>query len=319
MFSIVIPLYNKSHTILRTLKSVLNQTFQEFEVIIINDGSTDDGVDIINDFTSDARIKIFSQLNQGVSVARNNGVLYASYDYIAFLDGDDEWLPQYLSKMKQAIDDFPLAGMFCCAGYVKDLTSESLRIANKYKGKIAQIDYFENPHVYTHISATVIKKQTFEKTQGFPVGMKKNEDFALLFLVAIADPVVYCGEPLSIYWGGVPGQTTQNQGTNNFLQDIVNRFNICRESFKNSHQKSKLFIIFQKYEIRHYILTFIKNEDYLSIEFLIKQLSPVVLSDFSKLEVFLWKAKKIKLLTYSLIYSTKLIWRLNGYPVVHRG
>lgn len=319
MFSIVIPLYNKSHTILKTLKSVFNQTFQEFEVIIINDGSTDDGIDVINDFTSDARIRIFSQLNQGVSVARNNGVLYASYDYIAFLDGDDEWLPPYLSKMKQAIDGFPLAGMVCCAGYVKDLTSESLRIANKYKGKIAQIDYFENPHVYTHISATVIKKQTFEKTQGFPVGMKKNEDFTLLFSVAIQDPVVYCGEPLSIYWGGVPGQTTQSQGPNRFSQDVVNRFNICRKNFKNSHQQAKLFLIFQKYEIRHLVLAFIRDKDYCSINLFVKHLDVDVLSDFSKVEVFFWGNKKFKLFTYGFICFTKLIWRLNRYPIVGRG
>lgn len=319
MFSIVIPLYNKAHTIIRTLNSVFNQTFKDFEIIIINDGSTDDGVDVVKKFTKDSRIKIINQSNQGVSAARNNGVSHAKYEYIAFLDGDDEWFPQYLSKINAAVESFPAAGMICCAGYMKDMNGEALRIANKYKGKTLAIEYFENPHVFSHISATVIKKQTFNKTQGFPVGMRKNEDFTLMFSVAVQDTVVYCGEPLSIYWGGVPGQTTQALGPNCFSQDVVNRFNICRENFKNSRQNNKLFLVFQRYEIRHLILAFIRDKDHQSIQLFIKNLSTDVLSDFSKLEIFLWGVKNLRFLTHGLIITTKIFWRLGGYPVVGRG
>lgn len=116
MISVVIPLYNKEHTITRTLGTVLNQTYKDFEVVIINDGSTDNGVSVIQNFSTDSRIKIINQSNQGVSVARNEGVRNATYEYVAFLDGDDEWLPNYLSKMYEAIQKFPNAGLFCCAG-----------------------------------------------------------------------------------------------------------------------------------------------------------------------------------------------------------
>jgi glycosyltransferase involved in cell wall biosynthesis len=115
MFSVVILLYNKAHIIVRTLASVLNQTYTEFEIIIVNDGSTDNSLTVINQFTlNDPRIRIIEQSNQGVSVARNNGVASARYNYIAFLDGDDEWLPGYLAKMKEAIELFPAADMYGC-------------------------------------------------------------------------------------------------------------------------------------------------------------------------------------------------------------
>ena len=138
MFTVVIPIYNKAHTIERTLKSVINQTFTHFEIIIIDDGSTDSSLEKINKFTHDTRIKIIIQENQGVSVARNVGVEKAKYEYIAFLDGDDKWELNYLQTIHKAIKLYPNCGMFCCAGYFKnDLTKKtSLRLVEKYKEKI---------------------------------------------------------------------------------------------------------------------------------------------------------------------------------------
>jgi glycosyltransferase involved in cell wall biosynthesis len=86
MFSIVIPLYNKAKNIEKTLTSLLNQSFTEFEIVIVNDGSTDDGVDVINRFTNDKRINIIHQENKGASAARNKGVSAAKYNYVAFID-----------------------------------------------------------------------------------------------------------------------------------------------------------------------------------------------------------------------------------------
>lgn len=88
MISIVIPLYNKAHTIVHTLNAVFKQEYQDFEVIIVDDGSTDNGVGIIQQHFHDNRIRIFHQENQGVSVARNRGVEEARCEYVALLDGD---------------------------------------------------------------------------------------------------------------------------------------------------------------------------------------------------------------------------------------
>src|SRR5699024_6424946 len=99
MFSIVIPLYNKELSITNTLQSVLNQTFTDFEVVIVNDGSTDNSVEKVEAF-NDPRIRLIHQANAGVSAARNKGIEEANYDWISFLDADDLWMENHLSILK---------------------------------------------------------------------------------------------------------------------------------------------------------------------------------------------------------------------------
>src|SRR5664279_5030268 len=93
--SIVVPLYNKAGYIRRALDSIANQTFDDFEVIIVDDGSTDGG-ERIAALYPDARFRVISQQNQGPGAARNAGIAEAQVELIAFLDPDDEWLPHNL-------------------------------------------------------------------------------------------------------------------------------------------------------------------------------------------------------------------------------
>lgn len=104
MFSVIIPLFNKAPYIQRAVESVLKQTFQDFEIIVINDGSTDGG-ELLEGYKDD-RIKVISQENQGVSIARNTGIKHASYFYIAFLDADDYWHKNYLKISSDTILKF---------------------------------------------------------------------------------------------------------------------------------------------------------------------------------------------------------------------
>ena len=100
-YSVVIPLYNKEHYIEKTISSVLNQTFQDFEIIVIDDGSKDKSLSKARKLEKRSeKIRVIEQENQGVSVARNTGVEYAKGDYIAFLDADDEWRDNYLETME---------------------------------------------------------------------------------------------------------------------------------------------------------------------------------------------------------------------------
>lgn len=115
VFSIILPVFNAATTIQDTLESIFNQTFKRFELIIINDGSTDDSLNKINDFikvkhVKNSQIKIFNQNNQGVANARNNGINKANANYIAFIDADDLWHPKklyeaykYINKLKPDI------------------------------------------------------------------------------------------------------------------------------------------------------------------------------------------------------------------------
>ena len=313
MISVVIPLYNKAHTIERTLSSVLAQTYQDFEVVFVNDGSTDNGVAVIENFTNDSRVKIINQENQGVSVARNEGVLHAKYEYIAFLDGDDEWLPDYLLKMYEAILKFPNAGMFCGAGTVTSGDKVYLRLAKKYESLLTEIDFFENPHVFVHTSATVVAKSAFNKTQGFPVGMRRNQDYALFFPLALQSQTVYCGFPLSIYVGDVEGQATSTPFID-IREHVIRRFNIVHETWCFLKKRNATYLIFTKYELRHSFLGFLKKQDYENTLFFKNNLSTALSNEFSSWEWSLYTNPVLNKMAIAYIYLTKIRWRSRGYP-----
>jgi len=98
MISVIIPLYNKEAYISETLHSVLSQTYDKFEVIVVDDGSTDNSLQVVRNFT-DSRLRIVEKKNEGVSVARNEGIDQASFPWIAFLDADDWWAPTFLKEV----------------------------------------------------------------------------------------------------------------------------------------------------------------------------------------------------------------------------
>jgi len=322
MFSVIIPLYNKVHTINRTLLSVLNQNYKDFEVLIIDDGSTDNGVSVIEKYTKDSRIRIIRQENQGVSVARNVGIQEAKSDFIAFLDGDDEWLPEYLQKVTEAIQKFPEAGLFISARFDQDV-SKSIKhemVATKYKNEISEIDYFENPHVFSHISATVIKRsilhENFKTWGSFFPGHKYNEDFAFLFRVALHVKCIYIGIPLIIYYGGVEGQATSTLADTTKQKDSILFHNLVIAEWLNNPERSKTFPVFMQYEIRHILLGFIRENKQQEIAEFCNSLDKNYASFFPDFE---WKqycsGSTGKWMQY-YIYLTKIRWRMRGYPRV---
>lgn len=113
-FSVVVPLYNKENCIRMTLESVKKQSFKDYEVIVVDDGSTDRSLEEARKIKSE-NITIIHQQNQGVSVARNTGILHAQGQYIAFLDADDEWEPDYLKTIDHLIEKYPESDMYVTA------------------------------------------------------------------------------------------------------------------------------------------------------------------------------------------------------------
>lgn len=112
--SVVVPLYQKAATVERTIRSILTQRFEDFELIVVDDGSTDDGPRIVSAL-ADARIRVLSQPNAGPGAARNRGMAEARGAYVAFLDADDSWRPDYLVRMVDALDASPDAIAAACA------------------------------------------------------------------------------------------------------------------------------------------------------------------------------------------------------------
>jgi len=184
MISVIIPLYNKENYIKRAINSVLNQTYQNFEIIIVNDGSTDRSLEKVKEI-KDSRIKIINQKNQGVSAARNRGIKEAKFNYIAFLDADDEWERDYLKTIVYLIKKYPECKVFATNYKMVDSKGNIKypRINGLSKdfeeGIIDCEKYFEiasksDPILWT--SAICVEKKAINEIGGFPLGVRGGED-----------------------------------------------------------------------------------------------------------------------------------------------
>ena len=123
LVSVVIPLYNKERVLLKTLESVRKQIFTNYEVVIVNDGSTDRSLEIIQNYLNNSdqsKIRLISQVNGGVSAARNRGIEESRGKYIAFLDADDEWLPDFLSSIYFLLKKYPECDVFGTQYFYKE-------------------------------------------------------------------------------------------------------------------------------------------------------------------------------------------------------
>lgn len=203
--SVIIPLYNKGAYIKRTLDSVLAQSFQDFEVIIVDDGSTDNGVKIVEEF-DDPRIRLVRQDNQGVSAARNRGVNEAITELITFLDADDEWTPIHLGTICTLREKFPEAGLYSTVLMMsmpdgKMKMNDYQRIPGPpWEGLIP--NYFESS-VYgatpISTSAVGVPKKIFFEAGGFPRGYSFGEDHDLWGKIALKYPVAFSWKVGAIY------------------------------------------------------------------------------------------------------------------------
>ena len=206
-FSVIIPLYNKAPYVRKALETVCAQTYREYEIIVINDGSTDNSAIIAEEYLNGVEgisYKILFQQNAGVSVARNNGVAQASGEYIAFLDADDWWEPTYLEKMAQLIEDYPDAGLYACnyVYYKPGKTHVALNIPTGYINYPKS--YYESGAMPVTSITAIMPRTVFDEMGGFPLGIKLGEDFLLWAKTAMHYPVAFCEEPLAYYNNDVP-------------------------------------------------------------------------------------------------------------------
>lgn len=241
MFSIIIPLYNKEKFIQNTLEKVLEQSFQDFEVIIINDGSTDGGERVVRGI-QDERIKYFWQENQGVSSARNKGISLAKYEYICFLDADDEWKENHLISLLETIQKFPNAGMYCSRYVTKINEKKSIHtylkdITNDYEGYVE--DFFHSSLVgrVALTSALCIHKKVFNEIGGFDSNISSGEDLDYWIRIALRFPIVITNKETMVYNFQVSESLSKTKITAKKLPD----FNKFRE-YENKNQSLKAFL-----------------------------------------------------------------------------
>lgn len=201
-FSVIIPVYNKESYIQQTIESVLSQDFVDYEIIIINDGSTDNSEEKLKQF-SDSRIRYFYQKNLGVSVARNFGINLSQSNFITFLDADDYWYPNFLQTMYHNIKRFPEQKVFS-AGIEIEYSKKKI-LKSQYSiiktGDCELVNYFKSSYKETVIctSSAVFDKIVFETAGNFDVTMRSGQDTDLWIRIGLQYDILFCWEILARY------------------------------------------------------------------------------------------------------------------------
>lgn len=211
-FSVIVPLYNKASYVWRAIESVLGQTFRDFELIVVDDGSTDNSAEVAKAcLDGHSNATLLHQENAGVSVARNNGAAASNTGFLCFLDADDWWEPTFLEEINRLIDDFPDAGIYG--------TNYTIINETKHKTRVAPVgipDGFERGYInyckaYSkhmgmplHSSSVCILKRVFIEMGGFPSGITLGEDFILWIHIALKYKVAFVNKTLSNYNQDIP-------------------------------------------------------------------------------------------------------------------
>ncbi|RZJ28407.1 MAG: glycosyltransferase family 2 protein, partial [Flavobacterium sp.] len=179
-FSVVIPLFNKETFVARTIESILAQTFTDYEIIVVNDSSTDASAAIVKTFGEKVRI-VEHVVNKGLSASRNTGIEHASADFIAFLDADDLWKPYFLEKIFELIQKFPDAGLFATA-YDERYQNRAVSVRKNVnfapdEMNLVQDVFDANSHqpLFCY-SSVVVKKDVFVTAGNFDETITLGED-----------------------------------------------------------------------------------------------------------------------------------------------
>jgi len=203
MISVIIPLYNKEKFITETIKSVLKQTFTDFELLVVNDGSTDDSLKNALQFIDD-RLRLINIKNSGISVARNTGIKAAKHNWIALLDADDWWATTFLEEIVAAIKLFPNHKLFA-GGRSRVFKTQIERYQNEFlpeEGKTKVINYYKVISKYLPLinSSNVVIDNSLFKTKGyFREGQINHEDQDLWMRLCVNEEVVFINKNLSFY------------------------------------------------------------------------------------------------------------------------
>ncbi len=206
MISIVVPLFNKALHIERAIQSVIKQSYKNFELIVVNDGSTDKGPEIVKRMY-DSRIMLIHQDNAGVSAARNRGIAASRGDMVAFLDADDEWKPDFLETINRLRNKYPGAGIYATAYNIVNERHSEINpkfigiMVSSWEGMIPS--YFRSAALGTppvSSSASCVPKIVLIEMSGFSVGRRMGEDLDLWGRIALHYPIAFSSKIGAVYY-----------------------------------------------------------------------------------------------------------------------
>ena len=211
--SVVVPTYNSARFLGKAIQSVLDQTFQDWELIVVDDGSTDNTREVVAAF-QDPRIHYVHQENRGAAAALNAGIRLGRGAYVAFLGADDRWLAEKLALQVAQLDNLPLeVGLVYSDLHLLDLEDDT--ILGRFLGGrepprgrvLSQLVRTEGS--FLHPCASLIRREVFEKVGVFDEGLKTHEDWDLWIRIAAAYEVEALDMPLGVY-GRRPSQLTKD-------------------------------------------------------------------------------------------------------------
>ncbi|MXZ33182.1 MAG: glycosyltransferase, partial [Gammaproteobacteria bacterium] len=219
---VVIPTFNRAHTLGRALDSVISQTLPPQQVIVVDDGSTDSTADLVAGYSE---VSYLRQENRGVSAARNFGIRHCGCDWVALLDSDDEWLPEKLEVQIGALAENPGYRLIHCDEiWIRD--GRRVNAANRHRKRGGWIFEHCLPLCVISPSAAVIEKRLLEEVGGFNEGLPACEDYDLWLRVCSRYPVLYVDRPLLRKYGGHDDQLSRKHwGMDRFrvraLRDLI--------------------------------------------------------------------------------------------------
>jgi len=227
-FSIIIPLYNKQNFITRAVNSVLSQSYINFELIIVNDGSTDNSFDLVSSII-DHRIKIINKVNGGVSSARNLGIDNASNEWICFLDADDYWLPNHLEEILYLLKKYPEAKIY--STLTQEKSRKGLSIApndfpDNFEGYIENYFHFAKSATVFNSSSVCIYKHALITIDKFDTNLSHGEDLDVWFKLLINYKGVIKTLPTVVY-----DLISENRAMHSFCsleKHLLSKINIYR-------------------------------------------------------------------------------------------
>lgn len=209
-FSVIVPLYNKAKYINKALESLFSQTYGDYEIIVIDDGSTDTSFQVVSQLAvSHNACRVVRQENAGVAMARNRGVELAKGEYICFLDADDWWEPSFLEEMENLIIECPNAGLYGTGFYI--VRNGKRRIAPIGVEKGFEKGYINYCQTYARTlcmpvtsSSVAIPRGEYIASGGFKRGITLGEDFDLWIRLALKNKVALVNKPLANYYQDIP-------------------------------------------------------------------------------------------------------------------
>jgi glycosyltransferase involved in cell wall biosynthesis len=211
--SVIIPVYNRSTLIARAVNSVLAQDFKDYEIIVIDDGSTDETPKILSTYKD--KIKIITQKNRGVSAARNTGVSISLGKYLAFLDSDDMWLPEKLSTQINYFKSNPNT-LICQTEEIWIRNGIRVNPKKKHKKQSGMI-FISSLHLcLVSPSAVMLKKELFNIFEGFDESLPACEDYDLWLRISCRYPIKLVNKSCVIKYGGHDDQLSKMPGLDKF-------------------------------------------------------------------------------------------------------